>query len=254
MAEPRKRRPPRIATVIRSRMVSPHMLRLTLGGPGLADFPADQNSAYIKLMLTRPQPDSGEKPLIRTYTVRNFDPVSTELDVDFVLHDITGPAVEWAKSVSAGDQIPVMGPGPKKLVDHTADWFLLAGDMSALPAISANIEGMPADATGHAFLEIIDEADRQEITGPSGLELHWIVNPHPDQDNSVLLDAIKAMKWLEGRPSIWVAGEFSSALAIRAYLKNERGVSRHGLYASSYWKIGESEDQHKVSKRNAAET
>jgi NADPH-dependent ferric siderophore reductase len=251
MAEPRKRKPPRTATVIRSAMVTPHMLRVTLGGPGLADFPDDQNSAYIKLMLTKPAPDSDEKPLIRTYTVRNFDPVTSELDVDFVLHDVTGPAVEWANSVSPGDEIPLMGPGPKKLVDHSADWFLLAGDMSALPAISANIEGMPEDAKGHAFLEIIDDADRQEFDAPANLQLHWIVNPHPDRKNSVLLDAVKEVEWLDGRPSVWVAGEFSSALAIRAYCKKERGVSRHDLYASSYWKMGESEDQHRVSKRDA---
>jgi len=252
MAEPRKRKPPRTATVIRSTMVTPHMLRVTLGGAGLADFPDDQASAYIKLIMSRPAPDSDDKPTIRTYTVRSYDPVANELDVDFVMHDISGPAVDWAKAVQPGDEIPVMGPGPKKVVDYSADWFLLAGDMSALPAISANIEGMPADAKGYAFIEIIDEADRQELDAPADLELHWIVNPHPERENTVLLDAVKDVEWREGRPSIWVAGEFSSALSIRAYLKKERGVSRHDLYASSYWKMGESEDEHRVSKRDAA--
>ena len=37
----------------------------------------------------------------------------------------------------------VSGPGPKKLVDMNADWFLIAGDMSALPAISVNLEKLP---------------------------------------------------------------------------------------------------------------
>lgn len=252
MAEARKRKPPRNACVVRSELITPHMLRLTLGGDGLVGFPDDQNSAYIKFVMSTPAPGSDEKPTIRTYTVRNYNAASNELEVDFVMHDIFGPAVDWAKHAAPGDEIPLMGPGPKKLVDYTADWFLLAGDMSALPAICANIEGMPADATGHAFLEIIDDADRQDIAAPAGLELHWIVNPHPDRENTVLLDAVKTMQWKEGRPSIWVAGEFSSALAIRAYLKKERGVSRHDLYASSYWKMGESEDQHRVSKRDAA--
>ena len=253
MAEPRKRKPPRNATVVKSEMITPHMLRVTLGGEGLADFPEDQNSAYVKLVLSCPAPDSDEKPLIRTYTVRDYNPQSNELDVDFVVHEETGHAVTWAQSASPGDEIPLMGPGPKKVVDYSADWFLLAGDMSALPAISANIEGMPADAKGHALLEIIDESDKQDFDIPAGLNVQWIVNPHPDRENTVLLDGVRAIEWAEGRPSIWVAGEFSAVLAIRSYLKKDRGVSRHDLYASSYWKMGESEDQHRVSKRDTAE-
>src|SRR3712207_8636616 len=35
-----------------------------------------------------------------------------------------------------------------------ADWYPLTGDLSALPAIAATIEGLPASARGHAFIEI----------------------------------------------------------------------------------------------------
>jgi len=51
------------------------MLRTTLGGDALADFPEDQNGACIKLRMTEPDPESEEKPVIRTYTVRYFDAV-----------------------------------------------------------------------------------------------------------------------------------------------------------------------------------
>ena len=144
-----------------------------------------------------------------------------------------------------------MGPGPKKLVDYSADWFLLVGDMSALPAISANIEGMPEDAKGFAILEVIEEADRQNLKAPAGLEIQWVMNPQPEEPSERLLNAVKALEWRPGRPSIWVAGEFSAALGVRSYLKKERGVDRKDLYASSYWQMGKSEDEHRVSKRNA---
>ena len=229
------------------------MLRITFGGAELGDFPADQNSAYVKLRMTEPPPDSDEKPVIRTYTVRNFDADSRELDVDFVLHDIDGPAARWAADCGPGDKIRIMGPGPKKLVDYVADWFLLAGDMSALPAISANIEGMPDDARGYALLEVIDPADRQDISAPDGLDIRWLVNPHPDVANTLLLDAVRSLDWLDGQPSVWVAGEFSQTLAIRKHLKEDRNVSRDALYASSYWQIGQTEDGHRVSKSAAAE-
>ncbi len=245
---------PRRLEVVRSRLVTPHMLRLTLGGEELEGFPDDSNSAYIKLKMTSPPADSDERPMIRTYTVRDFDAGKLELDVDFVMHADQGPASDWANAAQPGDEMVILGPGPKKLVDYSADWFLLAGDMSALPAISTNIEGMPADARGHVLLEIIDEADKQELEFPPGLDVQWIVNPHPDSENSLLLDAIKEVPFQPGRPSIWVAGEFSSVLAIRSYFKKERAVDRADIYVSSYWQMGKSEDEHRVSKRDAKDS
>ena len=157
---------PRKIEVVRSRMLTPHMLRLTLGGQELADFPDDSNSAYIKLKMTSPPPDSDERPMIRTYTVRAFNADKLELDVDFVMHADQGPASDWAHAAKPGDEMVILGPGPKKLVDCTADWFLLAGDMSALPAVGPNIEQLPADARGYAVLEIIDSEDRQLLAFP----------------------------------------------------------------------------------------
>jgi NADPH-dependent ferric siderophore reductase len=125
--------------------------------------------------------------------------------------------------------------------------------MSALPAISANIEGMPADANGFAVLEIISDDDRQALDFPPGIDVRWAVNPHPDRENSCLLDAVRDIEFMAGRPSIWVAGEFSAVLAIRACLKQDKQVDRNDMYASSYWQMGRSEDEHRVSKRNAKE-
>ena len=192
--------------------------------------------------------------MIRTYTVRDFDADRLELDVDFVIHAEQGPASDWAQAAQPGDEMVILGPGPRKLVDYTADWFLLAGDMSALPAISANIEGMGTDAQGHVLLEIIDAADLQDLDFPKNLDVQWIVNPHPDSENTLLLDAVKSIPFRDGRPSIWVAGEFSAVLAIRSYLKKEQGVDRRDLYVSSYWQMGKSEDEHRVSKRDAKES
>ena len=86
----KKKSPPRQLTVLKRSNVSPHMLRITFGGPGLQGFPDDQDSAYIKLLMTEPPEDSDERPVVRTYTVRHYDAASSELDVDFVLHDSEG--------------------------------------------------------------------------------------------------------------------------------------------------------------------
>lgn len=247
----RKRPPPRTLNVLKKKQFTPNMLRITLGGPGLLGLPDDQDGAYVKLRLDESGP--GGKPLVRTYTVRYYRPGTSELDIDFVLHDVEGPAADWARSCNPGDPIKVGGPGPKKTAEPDADWFLFAGDMSALPAIGANLEALPRNAKGYALLEIIHEDDKQEIDAPDALQVRWIVNPHPDKENTILLDAVQALEWLGGQPYAWVAGEFSQSMAIRAWLKEEHGMTRDRMYASSYWQIGQTEDGHRVSKRNASE-
>lgn len=239
---------PRTLQVTACRYITPNMLRITLGGAEIATFPDDQESAYIKLIF--PEADN-PKGLMRTYTVRHQR--ADAFDVDFVLHGDAGPASNWAKSARPGDQILIGGPGPKKLVDNTAEWFLLVGDMTALPAISVNIEQLPANARGHAVIEVIDERDIQPLAHPASFNLHWLVNPHPGVDSQLLVDRVRQLEWLPGRPSIWAACEFSGMRELRRHFKKERQVVRGDLYVSSYWKLGNSEDQHKVVKRMDAE-
>lgn len=40
---------PRQLEIIAKPQATPNMPRITLGGPGMADFPADQTSAHVKL-------------------------------------------------------------------------------------------------------------------------------------------------------------------------------------------------------------
>lgn len=244
---------PRELEVIRSTQITPHMQRITLGGAALADFPEDQESAYIKLMFSQP---GEERPLVRTYTVRQQ--TGDTIDVDFALHgafspETKGPASSWAENAQPGDRILVGGPGPKKLLNPDADWFLLAGDMTALPAISVNLAALPADARGYAVIEVVEESDIQSLQHPENLELIWVINPHASDDNYPLLEKIQQLTWPPGQPAAWAACEFNSMRALRKYFKQERGVPKSHLYISSYWKLGSSETQHKAAKREDEE-
>lgn len=233
--------------VVRTTRITPHMQRITLGGEELADFPVDQESAYIKLIFPRGE---AEKPLMRTYTIRHQR--ALEIDVDFALHEHMGPASEWAVNAKPGDRILVGGPGAKKLIQPQADWFLLAGDITALPAISVNLAALPDDARGHAVIEIAHPEDRQPLVHPENLQLHWVINPQPDPTGLPLLDKVKSLPWLNGQPAIWAACEFGSMRALRRWFKQAHEVPKSHLYVSSYWKIGQTEDGHKLAKQQDA--
>jgi NADPH-dependent ferric siderophore reductase len=244
--------------------LTPNMLRIILTGEALKDFPEGQESAYVKLLFV----SSSDKPAKRTFTIRKFDLSSLELTLDFAVHGVNndtalqgeqfGPAISWAHNVEVGEQITIDGPGPVKLIDRDADWFFLAGDMTAIPAISANVEYLPDNAKGHVVIEILTEADKYPIDAPTGINMHWVINSKPNQKNSILIDAVKRIKWLDGAPHIWVASEFDAMRGLRCYFKEtfaekNMPINRGQIYASSYWKMGETDEGNKPAKKNDKE-
>ncbi|MCZ4279644.1 siderophore-interacting protein [Kiloniella laminariae] len=270
-----KARLPRILSVISRRQLSPHMLRVTLGGEGLRNFPEGQEGAHVKLLIPEPdidpagflsQIEQGQRPVTRTYTIRHHRPDLREIDIDFALHGQDqgkeespegegsgGPASNWAQRAIPGDFIGLFGPGPKKMTFLNADWFLLAADMTAIPAAAAALEEIPRDAVGTAVFEITSEDDRQEIDAPEGIDIHWLVNPTPEKPSKEQSRFIRAIRWRPGRPSIFVAGEASVVKELRVHLLQERGIPREDSYVSAYWKIGVNEDTHQKIKRATAD-
>ena len=234
---------PRPLKVLRKEYVTSNMLRVTLGGDAMADFPKDQESGYVKLMF----PTLDGSRLMRTYTIRQQR--ADELDIDFAIHGDSGVACHWALHSQPGDEILVGGPGPKKLISEDADWMIFVGDMTSLPAISVNLAQLPDQARGYAILEVQSEADIQPLAKPEGIELRWIINAHPGEDSQSLLEQVKALPWLDGKVAIWAACEFSSMRTLRAYFKERDDLEKGNIYVSSYWKHGLNEDQHKVEKR-----
>lgn len=234
-------------SVIKQSHVTPNMIRVTLGGDDIQSLPEQHQGGYVKLIF--PRPDGRD---MRTYTIRHQ--YTDRIDLDFVAHHDGGPASSWAAQAKAGDSIMVGGPGPAKLSNPKADWHLFVGDMTALPAISVNLESLAEDAQGYAILEVLSAEDIQDIAAPAGMQIHWIVNPTPGQDSQLLVQQVQKLQWLPGQASVWAACEFSSMKALRELFKQQMQLSKDYLYLSSYWKLGINEEQHKVVKREDAET
>ncbi|MEP3421909.1 MAG: siderophore-interacting protein [Erythrobacter sp.] len=249
---------PRSLTVLRAQRVSPSMHQITLGGKGMRGFPVDQAGGYVKLMLS-----SGKilgKPIMRTYTIHDQRaPVGGdfgEIDIQFALHggNAAGPATSWALSAKEGDTIRLGGPGPAKPFASDRDHLMVAGDMSALPAIAANLRSLPDTAKGIAMIEIQHEEDAVELAAPDGIAIEWIVNDQPGLRPELLSDALRAAQRPNGSVYAWVACEFAGMRACRAFLRDEMGLGPRDLYISSYWKHGFDEGQHKKIKRQDAQS
>ena len=127
--------------------------------------PGQDRPAVPRASTGGPVWPAGEaRPTIRTYTVRRFDASAGELDVDFVLHAGHGPAAAWARDARPGAWVGVSEPGGRYAPDPTADFHVVIGDETALPAVATVLDAIdPARAL--TFLEVADAAEEQVLPG-----------------------------------------------------------------------------------------
>ncbi|MBZ9594977.1 siderophore-interacting protein [Streptomyces erythrochromogenes] len=253
------------AVVVRTERLSPHMVRLVLGGEGLADFGAGEyTDHYVKLLfapegVTYPAPWDLERirgdfpraqwPRQRAYTVRNWDPVRNEVTLDFVVHGDEGLAGPWAARALPGEIVHFLGPGGAYAPDPTAGWHLLVGDESALPAIAAAMERMPAGARVHAIVEIDGPADELKVATPDGVAPVWL-HRGDRPVGAALVEAVQAMEFPSTDVHAFVHGEAGFVKDLRRHLRLERGIARERLSISGYWRLGETDEGWRAIKRD----
>ena len=225
----RPRKPRYAVSVKRVRRLTPRMIRVTFAGEELAAFGWNGPAAHIKLFFGA---------VTRTYTPRRFDPVSRELDVDFVLHG-EGPASEWAEQAAAGQALVIAGPGRNYELSPGADWYLLAGDDSAIPAISTILEALPPAMRARALLEVVDAQERHPLVESTSAEIRWLERgSDPARAGLELEQALRQIELPSGSGRIYVACEADAMRRIRRHLLHERGIARTELVTRGYWKLG----------------
>jgi len=160
---------------------------------GWAELPVldAQDEGWYQQWLALPEDERGS---MRTYSVRQarLDAAYPEIDVDFVLHGVdgdgdAGPAATWAAQATAGQKLLVIGPNNRAAHCITAQTYggiewrpglaqrvLLAGDETAVPAICAILETLPAYMSGHAFLEVPESGDFQDVHTAADVEITWL--------------------------------------------------------------------------------
>ena len=197
---------------------------------------------YVKLVF--PQPDGST--VLRTYTALEPDVSAGTLTIDFVVHGTEGIAGPWAAGAEEGDRILVRGPGGAYAPDPSADWHLFAADESGLPAVRAALAALPPEAAGHAVVHVPAEEHIQELDGPVGVDITWVVSTEPD----ALPEAVRDIAWPAGRVQAFVHGEAQAVMHdIRPYLLKERGLPRGDVSISGYWRQGRTEEGFRAWKQ-----
>ena len=247
-----RREPPRFRRVEVRRVepLSPRLVRITLTGPELDGLIIAEPAASVRLLVPGPGAElvmpewkgnefllpDGRRAVIRTFTPRHFDPSVLELDIDAVIHG-DGPASTWAAAAGAGAVAAVSGPGRGYTIDPDASSFFLAGDETAIPAISQLLEAIPPSILVQVHIEIGAPDARLALPVHPRTSVAWHDLPAGAPPGAALVAAVRdADIARDGR--VWVAGEAAAVQRIRRHLFDERAFVRAQTTVRGYWKHG----------------
>jgi NADPH-dependent ferric siderophore reductase len=229
------------------------LARVTFAGPDLEGLTVDDPAASVRLLLPSGQelvipswngnefllPD-GRRPTIRTFTPRRVDPQALELDLDIVIHG-GGAASDWAAAAEPGDRAAISGPGRGYAIDRQAPAFLLAGDETAIAAISQLLEALPATTPVQVHIEVAHPDARLALANHPRATIQWCDLAAGASPGDALVAAVGGTDLAPGT-RVWVAGEAAAVQRIRRHLFEDRGLPRAQASVRGYWKRGRSGD------------
>ena len=231
--------------------ISPNMVRIVFGDGDLCNFEStsftDQyiNAYFVPEGANYSVPfdleharASGDayRPRPRRFTVRQWEPETEQLTIDFVTHGDQGYAGIWAQRATIGDRLQFKGPNGSYAPADEVDWHLLAGDESALPAISASVETISDSKPCIVFL-IVDGPENQIDFSSSPIpEINWVYRSEAIDPETALLEEIREHQFQEGEFDVFIHGEAGEVRAIRKHLILERGINIENASISPYWR------------------
>lgn len=237
--------------------ITPRYVRITLTGPAVSSLyfqsPDDDVRVLIPLDLdavpgeirvqfqpeyTVEYPDDAPPYEIKAYTIRRYDLVNQEIDIDIAIHN-QGHGVVWAQNAMPGQTVLVAGAWGSFIYEGEMDHIVLIGDETALPAIGHWIEHLKAPTSATVIAEVLNEQEHLEFRSADGVDVHvhWVHRGGAQPGNNDLLEnAVREHIPLISNCLYWGAGESTTLRGIRRFLVNELGVHRKAIQLGGYWK------------------
>lgn len=251
-------------TVTRTEDLTPGLRRVWFYSDDLTAFDGSSHTdRYVKLIFAKDGQSLPESvdvramrrdgvpaeqlPDVRTYTALFPDVAAGTVAVDFVIHGDEGVAGPWAAQAQPGQTLHANGPGGGYRPDPSADWHLLVGDESAVPAIAAGLAELGPEPTVRLLLAVPGPDHEPALALGVDQDVQYVGDP------AALVMAVQDLPWLPGRVQVFAHGEAQAIMhGVRPYVLKERGVPRSDASISGYWRQGRSEDAFRVWKQELA--
>lgn len=246
--------------------LTPRLRRITLTGPQLSSFSLDDSAGgrgsgdlvelpafespgfddHVKCIfssdrgraaLPRQLPHGiewtpSDDRVTRDYTPTRVDLDAQELDLEFVLHG-HGPAASWAREAVIGSRLHIVGPKLTTALPADLEWIVLAGDETAIPAITRFMRERPVRARALITIVISDASAQVPIDAGDGDIVRWIVGD--PTDGPALRDAVAEILPASGSGYAWAAGESRALLPLRRLFKASECLDKSRINVTGYW-------------------
>lgn len=234
-----------VSRVVAARPLSPSLTEVELEGAA-ASLTGQPGNDVMVLVDQR-----GPRMVRRRYSVRSVD-----LDADrfrlWVTTGHDGAGSDWARRATVGDEVDVVGPRGKVLVDPHAAWHLFVGDVSGLGAFYRMAESLTAPRQALVVVEIDHDDDALTTSLAEGVAVTGVFVDRRDRrrdDPQGLLLALAALAMPAGDGHAYVVGELSVLHTVVDAL-HDRGLDDHAISAKSYWRADRANADHGEPERD----
>lgn len=214
--------------VIHTEFLNPGLKLIKFHSEELEGFKSLSPDDHIKVFF-----DGGE---MRDFTPVEFDPSKKELTLIFHLHD-GGVASEWARAAQPGAQLNIGGPRGSRIVPYEFDWYLFVTDESGIPSLIRYLNEMPEYAKVRCLIEVESPDFKIELPNKKNISVDWVFRKDiKENEFETIKESLNNLLFSEGEGFIWIMQEKSIAMALKAFLVDEKGVNPKRMKATGYWR------------------
>ena len=188
---------------------------------------------------------SSDRVVRRRYSVRRVEPDLDQLTL-WVTTAHDGPGSGWALAALAGDDVDVIGPRGKIVLDPDADWHLFVGDVTGLAAFYRLTDSIEPPGRAIFIVEVENADDALTASFDEGIGVTGIFvdrRGRGGDDPAGLLSGLAAFAFPPDQGHAYLFGEFHVLKAVRLALL-DRGLSERDLSVKSFWRSGRHNADH----------
>ncbi|MDC5278839.1 acinetobactin utilization protein BauF [Acinetobacter baumannii] len=194
----------------------------------------------IRLIVSNP-PEG--QPISRVYTVRSFNPVNAQIEIDFVKHEDLSPAMEWLNSAQVGTKIGLIGPRPHFIPNFTdKKHVIMFADDTAVPALYSILKQWELGISADIFIESFEKDIASQLPEIEHVKIHSLHKEHHTSQKGLLLKAAFALENYENI-MIWAACERNEARALRQFFLEDQQLNKNDVRIAGYWRDGVSSSE-----------
>lgn len=220
-----------VTRVISAEMITPHMKRIRFHAPTAFDDIIVTPATYVRGWF---EADDGKEHQ-RGYTLIEIDEDAREYSIDFLIHEPSGPAGNWAARAKEGDELVVSPFGVRLFAVPTPApaGYLLVADAAGIPAVRELVAEIGDIIPIEIYLGVEHDDDRSiPVPQQANVRVHWV----DVTDDDSLARAIENRDWSQWKA--YLIPESGMLRPVKKRLQDEFGFPRSEIGGQAYWKRG----------------